>query len=485
MSIPQTQLADAFTITNEPISSLDLMERASISFYKKLTSSISKKDKIAVLGGCGNNGGDAFVVARLLLNEGYLVDVYSIDCQGNRSRDNKINYDRIEKVFKLDESITFNSYNILIDGLFGSGLTRPLEGFYAKIVKNINQSSCKIISIDMPSGLFGDKINSHKSAIVKSDWVITFQRPKLSFFFPENASIISKFDVVDIGLSEQFLNDVDSKFFLLNSKVKQLLKKRKRFSHKGTYGHAALICGSKGKIGAAILSTKSCLSSGAGLVTSIVPECGYEIIQSTIPEAMVISNGDAYLDILPDMSSYKVVGIGPGLGVNEVTTKIIDNLLDTYKHPIVFDADAINIISKNKELLKKIPALSVLTPHPKEFNRLAGAFNDSNERIEKQLAMSAKYNCIIVFKDAYTTITTPQGRLYFNTSGNPGMATGGSGDVLTGIITGLIAQGYSSLEATLIGVYAHGRAGDKAVKEKEEMTLLATDIIDHLSFLKM
>lgn len=481
MTILQTQKGDLFTIENEPISSLDLMERASIALVRLLRQKLNKSDKIAVLCGSGNNGGDALAVARLLLEVDYQVDVYACSNKGNRSTDNQRNLEQLNHIITLDKKQLFNDYDVLIDGLFGSGLTRPLSGYYAEIVEGVNESSCKVYSIDIPSGMFGDKV-TRDVPVISSDWLITLQRPKLSFFFPESKDYIKNWDVVDIWLNASYLHKVDSNYYILDSKISRILRGRERFSHKGTYGHAALFSGSFGRMGAAVLCSRACVRSGVGLLTVYIPACGYNIMQTSVPEAMVFTMGDRHLNDTLELKNYTVVGVGPGIGVTQETTFMLKELITRSSVPMVLDADALNILSKNKEYLKLLPEGSILTPHPKEFERLVGKCADSLERIEKQISLSSRYNCIVVYKDAYTTISSPSGNVYFNTTGNPGMATGGSGDVLTGIITGLIAQGYNALEAALLGVYAHGRSGDSALKVKDQMTLIASDLIDNLNF---
>lgn len=287
--------------------------------------------------------------------------------------------------------------------------------------------------------------------------------------------------VVDIGLNEEYIQAQNSTYFVLDETIRDFVNVRQRQSHKGTYGHALLIAGSHGKMGAAVLSAKGCLRSGVGLLTAYIPNCGYEIMQISVPEAMCKTDeNQKILKNAPDLKQYASIGIGPGIGKDACTVKMLETILMNSTTPLVLDADALNILSENKELLKLLPKNTILTPHIKEFDRLAGESQNTVDRFKKQQDFSKKYQSIIVLKDAITCISAPNGELFFNTSGNPGMATGGSGDVLTGIITGLLAQNYEPILAALIGVYFHGVAGDKAVKHKGYSALIASDLFDNL-----
>ena len=479
----QTKKADAFTIRNKPIASIDLMERASSSFVQEFLKHAVTGKKIAVVCGVGNNGGDGLAITRILKEKGVEVHPFLIQFANKLTPDCQTNFDRLKNVsiLKSDQKIPgFHDYDIIIDALLGSGLNKPVNGFIADIIKTINRSGRNVCSVDIPSGLFCDKITT-EGTIIESDLVISFQRPKLAFFFPENNAFIKDWKVVDIGLDESFIQQQQTSHFVLDHQISECLKTRERYSHKGTYGHALLIAGSYGKMGAAVLAAKSCMRSGVGLLTTYVPKCGYEILQTTVPEAMCLTDVQHnYLSVLPNLENFNAVGVGPGLGTHPDTAHVIESLFERATAPLVLDADALNILSAKLELIAKIPKNTVLTPHIKEFDRLAGFSVDAEERFEKQQKFSVDHQCIVVLKDAHTSVSDIDGNLYFNTSGNPGMATGGSGDVLTGIITGLLAQNYSPLEAALIGVYSHGAAGDTAAKERGQNGLIASDIIDHL-----
>ncbi len=475
---------DEYTIKNEFHSSDQLMENAALAFVSAIEKENLNEQNILVLCGPGNNGGDGLAVCRILQERGYLVQALLVQFKEILSDDCALNFKRLKKVqilLKTSEIPDFSSSDILIDALLGSGLNGPTTGLVKQIIEAVNKSGKKVYSIDVPSGLSSVGISTG-SGIIISDLVVSFQRPKSSFFYPENGQFIKNWICVPIGLSEEYIQEQDSYTFLLDGDIRHFLQPREKHAHKGTYGHALLLAGSHGKIGAAVLSARACLRSGVGLLTVYSPKCGYEILQISAPEAMCMSdtNNDILTDS-PDLSSYTTIGIGPGIGADPLTITALQKTIETFRHPMVLDADAINGLAKHSELLKHLTPYSILTPHLKEFDRLVGESSNSMERIQKQLDFSQKHKCIVVLKGANTSISSPDGKLYFNTSGNPGMATGGSGDVLTGIITGLLAQKYEPLMAALIGVYFHGLAGDDAVLKNGQNALIASDIIEFLS----
>ncbi|RKF03490.1 NAD(P)H-hydrate epimerase [Tenacibaculum lutimaris] len=483
LNVSQTREADKHTILKEDISSFALMGQASLAFVKAIEPLLQRSQKIAIIGGSGNNGGDGFAIARILRNKKYNIQPFLVQFKDILTPDCIINYEKLHDTIVINstsEIPDFSEYDVIIDGIFGFGLSRPITGFTKQVIENINKAKKTVYAVDVPSGLYCDKLPDSET-IVQADIVVSFQRPKLSFFFPENGNYVKNWKTVDIGLDEEFVQQQDSKHFILNEKIVDILTNRPRQSHKGDYGHTLLIAGSYGKMGAATLSSKACLRSGTGLLTTYVPKCGYQIVQSSIPEAMCITDeNEEFVTQLPEISKYDVIGIGPGLDTNEKTIRVVKKLLSESKNPLVIDADAINIIAQNEELKSLLPKNSILTPHVKEFDRLVGNSDTSTERFQKQLEFSAKYQCVVVLKNAYTVISSPEGNLYFNTSGNQGMATGGSGDVLTGIITGLLAQNYTPLHAALLGVFFHGKAGDEAACKKGYKALIASDIIDAL-----
>jgi len=488
-----TQIAgiDQLTMQLEPISSIQLMERASFKIADWLIHHTDRNRKVYVFAGPGNNGGDALAVALMLAWSNLKCTVYLAEFGHELKGDPAINWQRLEEQNKVtlkrissEDSIPeIPADAIVIDGLFGSGLNKPLNGLAKKIVQRINHSEATIISIDIPSGLFGeDNSENDLSAVVKANHTLTFQFPKLSFLFPENYQFVGDWTVLPIGLHPDAITQTESKYhFLTKEFISKKIKKRGKFSHKGTYGHALLIAGSYGKMGASVLASRACWRSGVGLLTSHVPQLGYEIIQNSIPEAMIsIDSSETVFSEVPDLSPYSAIGIGPGLDKTPETQLALKTLLQAKPNKLVIDADALNILSENQDWYSLLPENAILTPHPKEFERLAGPSSDSYERLQKQVQFSAKYKVIVVCKGAHSCITFPDGRVFFNSNGNPGMATGGSGDVLTGIISGLLAQSYSSEDAAMIGVYLHGLAGDLAAIEFGEYSLIAGDIINHL-----
>jgi len=481
--------ADAYTIKNEPISDIDLMERAARKCFDWLSMHLATSRSIKVVAGTGNNGGDGLAIGRMLAEKGYHVKMFLCGSPDQLSPSCKINYERLHLSLvpvqlsegKLD--LAFSPDDVLIDALFGSGLTRPVTGFHAELIHLINNSGTTVVSIDVPSGLFIDKTvkEANQPAIIRADYTLTFAPPKLAFFFPENNPYTGEWVMLDIGLSEEFLTQTEvTNFMITAASVKPLLHKRNKFAHKGMFGHSLLISGGIGKMGAAVLAAKACLRSGSGLVTVQVPRSGVNILQTAVPEAMiVIDSNEEHFSELPGLDGYSAIGVGPGIGMEKQTCNAFKQLIQTGK-PMVIDADAINILGENKTWLSFLPPGSILTPHPKEFERIAGKISDDFHRNQVQKELSFKYSCYIILKGAYTAITTPNGRSFFNTTGNPGMATGGSGDVLTGLITGLLAQNYPPLEASLLGVYLHGLAGDIGAEITGQEALTASDIICNL-----
>ena len=483
LSTSQLGNTDDFTIKSNNITSLELMENAANSFMNAMDKMHYSTKKIAVICGTGNNGGDGFAICRLLRNKGVDVKAALVKCNETLSKDCRANLNLLDDFSVLlpeSELPDFSNVDLIIDGIFGTGLTRPVTGFVAKVIEAINNSGKVVYSIDVPSGLNCDGI-SNSEYIIESDHVITFQRPKLSFFFPENGAYVRNWVVVGIGLDETWIQEQNSTYFVLDESIRNHVKIRQIQSHKGTYGHALLVAGSYGKMGAAVLSAKACLKSGTGLLTTHVPKCGYEIMQISAPEAMCsIDENLKILTEVPELKQYNSVGIGPGIGKSPETVKLLETILRISTSSLVLDADALNILAENTELLKLLPQNTILTPHIKEFDHLVGESINTPERLKKQREFAKKHKVIVVLKDANTCVSSVDGKQFFNTSGNPGMATGGSGDVLTGIITGLLAQNYEPLHAALIAVYFHGAAGDRASAIKGYNALIASDICDHL-----
>jgi len=488
----QIRELDKYTIENEPITSLDLMERASRTLTRAITCLWSATTPVVVFAGPGNNGGDALAVARMLAEQDYLVSVYlfnisdslSVDCAANKRRlqDCRRVKEFIEVTQEFDPPV-LDSSMLVIDGLFGSGLNKPLAGGFASLVKYINSSSAQVASIDVPSGLMTENNNYNVRAnIIRATTTLTLQQPKLSFLFAENYPFVGQLRILDIRLSQDGMDKIETPYAIIEeSLVRSLLKKRNPFAHKGQMGNALIVAGSYCMAGAAVLATKACLRAGVGKVTIDTPHCNISILQLSVPEAIVRTGTEETIFADPlDTDEYDALGIGPGLGQSEQTAIALISQLRAAQCPTVVDADAINILAKHRAWMQQLPKGIILTPHPKEFDRLEGHSADSFERLSKARNLAARIKGYVILKGHYTAVCMPDGRTLFNATGNAGMATAGSGDVLTGIITGLLAQGYKPQEACFLGVYLHGMAGDLAASELGEESLIASDIIAFL-----
>jgi len=486
----QIRALEAYTIKNEPISSADLMERASQAFVNWFINCFDVSKSVSIFCGKGNNGGDGLAIARLLHAKGFQVRVFVIEYTDKESDDFKQNLERlagnlqVQSIYESHAMPELHSDQIIIDALLGSGLSRPVAGLLGEVIEHVNGATGIIISIDIASGLYVDKPNEKSDTIVKPDHTVTFQLPKLAFMMPQNAEFTGDWHVVDIGLDKRFIEETLSPYYYTDKPAGEALtKKRGKFSHKGTFGHALILAGSYGKMGAAILSSGACLRSGAGLLTVHVPECGYEILQISLPEAMLsIDPNQRNITELPELSSYSAIGIGPGIGQEPLTVRVLDELLEQISTPLIVDADGLNILSKHPDLIDKLPEKTILSPHPKEFQRLAGDSANEFERLELARNFAKKHNVIIILKGAYTAVILTNGDVHFNSTGNAGMATGGSGDVLTGILTALLAQKYTPGDAAIFGVYQHGLAGDRAAERKTKTAMIASDIIENLGW---
>ena len=482
---------DEYTINNEPVSSINLMERAARKIFDEIKNKFSGRHFL-VLAGPGNNGGDALALARMLLLEGFEVITILLK-SNNLSPDASINKERLNQlkqanlyVWEENQQLPVLPDNIvIIDGLFGSGLNRPLDGSALNLVQQINKLKSEIVSIDIPSGLMSENnFGNNPEGIIKADFTYSFQFPKLVFLFPENQQYIGKWEILDIGLHEKIITETYTNRYITElHEVRSMFSHRNRFDHKGKFGHALLIAGSYGKTGAAILASKACLRSGAGLLTVQTPQKNYIAMQVSIPEAMInIDSSDFMFTECPDLNLFTAVAIGPGIGTHPNTKNAFSSLLDNIKNkPLVIDADAINILSQSPDMICKLPPNTILTPHPKEFERLVGKWNNDYQRLEKAVDFCTKRKVIMVLKGAFSTVILPDGTCFFNPTGNPGMATAGSGDVLTGIILGLLARGLTPEKAAISGVYIHGLAGDLANENIGEESLIASDIILYLS----
>ena len=484
---------DKYTIEHEPISSVDLMERAAKAITHAIAERWSANTPIVVFAGPGNNGGDALAVARMLADKGYQVRVYLFNIHNNLSADCSVNRKRLNESKKIKSfseiSLNFDppqltEDTLVVDGLFGSGLNKPLSGGFASLVKYINQSPSKVVSIDIPSGLMcEDNTYNIRTNIIRADVTLTLQYKKLAMMFADNQPYIGKLQILDIGLSKEYADNTECKYCIVDeADIRTLVRPRPDFVHKGSMGNALIVAGSYGMAGAAVLATKACLRSGAGKVTTRTPKNNCMIMQIAVPEAVLSIDPDA--EVLSESASaddIDALGIGPGLGQAETTAVALIGQFKRTHCPIVADADALNILANHRAWLQQLPKNIIMTPHPKEMDKLASnAANGDYDRLAKALDFAERHDAFIILKGHYTAICTPQGKVFFNNTGNSGMATAGSGDVLTGILTGLLARGYSEEQACLLGVYLHGLAGDIAAGKLGKESLIASDIIDHL-----
>ncbi len=489
-SCRQIKEIDRYTITNEPVTSLDLMERASVQLFRWFIDHFDRTLRMLIFTGPGNNGGDGLALGRMLAEHGYKTEVFHVIIGAVPTEEWEINRRRYENcinssfhlVNSTEDFPDVTSGDVIVDAVFGSGLSRPVEGLAAEVIKLINSARKKtVVAIDIPSGLFGeDNSTNNSETIIKADHTLTLQFPKLSFFFSENHRYTGEWHILPIGLHPAAINEISTPFmFLEYNDILPRLRSRSKFDHKGIYGHGLIIAGSHGKIGAAVLSAKAALRTGIGLLTCHVPGCGYQTLQICVNEAMVRADrSDKYISDLTGLDYFTASGIGPGLGTGPETQDALHNFLLQNRKPLVVDADALNILSLRKEWLSLLTAGTIITPHPGEFERIAGETSDGYSRLMKQIDFAMRFNCYVVLKGAYTSVATPDGRVFFNSTGNPGMATAGSGDVLTGIVLSLLAQGYSPEDSSVCGVFLHGLAGDLAAEINGFEAVIASDIID-------
>jgi len=485
----QIRACDAYTIHISSMQSANLMERAAEQCVEWLVKYFPPETLFLTLCGTGNNGGDGLAISRLLHNRGYGVKAFLLQFSPQLSPDSNTNLQRLQKIgadlvtiVEPDTFITDIPPNLVIlDAILGTGLNRSTEGWVAAFINYINQLPNKKIAIDIPSGLPADSIPAKEAAIVKADDTLSFQFYKRTFLHPETGVYAGNIHIIDIGLDKKFIEATPSNYTGTDlAEIKKIYRPRKPFSHKGTYGSVLMVGGSYGKIGAITLSSKAALRAGAGLVTALVPECGYAILQTAVPEVMCRVSGEKYLEKIDHWDKMQAIGIGPGMDTADASVKALSEFIDVCKQPFVIDADGLNIISKHPELLSRLPQGTILTPHPKEFTRLFGESVNSMVQVEHARMQAIRYNINIVLKGHHTAVVTSEGECWYNLTGNAGMATAGAGDVLTGIITGLLAQGYEPHEAAILGVYVHGLAGDIAAGMLSQEALIAGDIIENL-----
>lgn len=485
----QIKSIDRYTIEYEPIDSIDLMERAAYRCFQLLTKKVNRSQKIHLFCGIGNNGGDGLALARFFNQHGYIAESYLIGNPENLSNNTRMNLERFtndynQHLYYIDSENSFpciDNEDIVIDCILGSGLNKPINGLIKELVKYLNQSIAYKIAIDIPSGMFADRINNIDEEAFQANETLTLHAQYLSMMFSESEKYTGEINVVDIGLHPKIIQEIPCQHFIIEKKD-IIIKKRKQFSHKGYYGHALIVAGSKGMCGAVYLTSKSCLKSGAGLVTAHVPAFCSIPLQTNLPELMLsIDPSEEFIQDVPDITKYQAIAIGPGLRNGEHSYKLLRKLFDQAEVPMVIDADGLNTLAANPNLFEQIPSNTILTPHPGEFDRLAGISINSLERLEKARNLASKFNVIIVLKGANTCTVLPNGSCFFNPTGNAGMSTAGSGDVLTGIITSFLAQGYTQKEAAIFGVFVHGLAGDIAFQKLGMESMISTDIIENLN----
>lgn len=501
LSASQLKVVDAYTIEHEPISSTNLMERASRAVADKIRSRWSIDTPVKIFAGPGNNGGDALAIARMLGETNYKVCVYlfntsdnlSADCQINKQRlldfqDVKQNTMGVRNVELVEVKSQFTppkleEGDLVVDGLFGTGLSRPLNGGFASVVKYINSSPATVVSIDVPSGLMcEDNTYNVMNHIVKANYTFTLQYPKLSFFFAENEQYVGEWEVLDIGVKDPMTEETHSPYYFTEqADLLPLLKSRSKFAHKGSVGHALLIAGKRGMAGAAILAARACMRSGAGKLTVRVPEHNVRIMQEAVPEAILNIDVDQNCFSQSfDTSEFDAMAIGPGIGTSSYTVQAFIEQVSMTKCPMVIDADALNILGSHRGWITQLPRRCILTPHKKELFGLISTTRNSYEELERTRELAARQQIYIVIKGAYSAIVTPEGNVYFNSTGNPGMATAGAGDVLTGVLVSLLAQGYVPEVAARLGVYLHGLAGDLAAENLSYEGLISSDLVEYL-----
>ncbi len=483
-TVDEIREADKQTIEKEPISSLELMERASKRVADWILKKYSKKYKVVVLAGTGNNGGDGLAVARLLHGFGYSASLYlpmgtagSDDFNANYERLNGHNIPQLTENVQLENFARNTKHVIWIDALFGSGLSRPIEGTIAETIEYINALQGEKIAIDIPSGLFADK-SSGSNTNFKAHYTLSFQFPKLAFMFPENEQTVGTWQILDIGLNSNYIQKTPTTYHYTES-VK--IPPAAKFAHKGKRGRCTIIAGKYGGMGAAILASKAALHSGAGLISVQSCKKTVAVIQQAIPEALVYN--DEHEQYLGDYMTYKnqdVLVVGPALGFADETKKLFEKIIINFKGKLVLDADAISYLAAKPDLLQKLPAGTILTPHIGEFDRLFGDHDNQFDRLKTQRTVAVKYQLLIVLKGKYTSVADVKGNIYFNATGNSGMAKGGSGDVLAGLLGGMLAQNTDALETTIKAVFLHGLAGDLASVNYGEFYLTPSILIANL-----
>jgi NAD(P)H-hydrate epimerase len=486
----QIRDADAYTIANEPIASIDLMERAAKAFTGEFINHFpDKTEAISVYCGTGNNGGDGLVIARMLGDYQYKNINVKVARFSNKSTvDFNTNLDRLKKTpISITEIYPGSGFpledgQIIVDALLGTGLNKPLEGDYKRLIDHLNSLNKMVVAVDVPTGFFTDGEIPHGAGVLSADLVITFQQAKINFLLPESGPYIKCWEAVNIGIDQSFMQTLHSPYHFVEAKdIRKILKPRHRFSNKGTYGHTLIIAGQPETMGAALLSASACVYAGSGLTTACVPQSGLTALNSYMPEIMAIVRHDMKLPQI-EWDKYSAIGIGPGLGKDELAVELITDVFTNYKKPIVIDADALNLLSIHRELWGSVPENSILTPHMKEFDRLFGDHESWWQRIQTGIQKAKEHAIYILLKNDYTIVITPEGKVFFNSTSNPAMAVGGMGDILTGIISALLAQQYASEDACILGAYLHGKAGDELALPNRTNIVLPSQVAARIPF---
>ncbi len=486
LPVPLIREADAYTIAHEPVASTDLMERAGSACAAAIARMLQPDTPVVVVAGQGNNGGDGLVIARILHTLSIPVQTYVLKLQKQGSPDFEINLQRlagtglpVSFMANAGDIPEFPRGSVVIDALFGSGLSRPVTGLAKELIDRMNRPGCMTIAIDIPSGLNADDYTDEAAgAVVRASHTLSLELPKLAMLMPSNFCFTGKWEVVPIGLDPGFIERAPSPWSLFRAAdAAGIFKPRERVAHKGDFGHGLLVAGSREKGGAAIMAASAALRCGAGLLTVHVPGCLASAINVALPEAMLsIDKEEQIITSAPDISKYSALAAGPGIGIRQKTQTVLENLLDTAQVPLLLDADALNILAHQKSWLKQLPPGSVLTPHPREFERLAGDSSNEFDRLRKAIDFAMEYQCFVVLKSAFTAVISPNGQCSFNANGNAGLAKGGSGDTLTGIILGLLCRGYKPWNAARLGVYIHARAAEIAARTSGLDAILASDV---------
>jgi NAD(P)H-hydrate epimerase len=479
---------DAFTIVTEPISSTDLMERAATAFVQRYVQQFGTGQPVLCMAGPGNNGGDALAIARLLIQQGYQVAACKIE-GGTPSADFTHNEKRLLAHlphlpnWNADAPPICTADTVLIDGLFGSGINRPAGGDAAAAIDWMNQQTATRVAIDLPSGLPADAAPDPAAPVVKAHFTFSFQCLKPAMLMPEAAGFLGKWEVLDIGLHPDFAAGIHPYArWVQHPQPWVPVQHYSSHTHKGQRGHALLGAGSLAMMGAAVLAARACLRSGAGLVTVATEAAGWHVLQTAVPEAICAAPTALANPEFQAQRRVKALAVGPGWTNDDAHTRVLAFLLEQTSQPLLIDATGLDVLKPMLHMLPTLPNRRplVITPHVGEYDRLFDFVGDSFQRLEHARLQAARYHLFIVLKGAYTRIISPDGRCFVNSTGNAGMAKGGSGDVLTGLLAGLLAQGYPLPEAAIAAVWWHGRAGDLAAEELGMASLQPGDVIAQL-----